>query len=105
MPSMKDRDRLTLRLPPEIMSVMERLAQERGLTHNVVVRQALGILLVAHDAANREWQLELVSQLTERGQVLQDLKRPEEALANFQRVWDISKPQTETAKQYPSWVR
>ncbi len=45
--------RLNLRLPPEIADVMDRLADERGLTHTAVVRQALGVLQAMHDGAKQ----------------------------------------------------
>lgn len=43
--------RVNLHLPPEIAAVMDRLADERGLTRTALVRQALGVMQVCHDAA------------------------------------------------------
>ena len=66
---------------------------------------ALDESLMARDAANHDWQLNFVAILVERGQVLMGMNRPADALKDFQRVWDLSKPQAETVKQYPAWLR
>ena len=66
---------------------------------------ALDESLVAHDAANHDWQLNFVAILVERGQILLEMKRPADALKDFQSVWDMSKPQAGTVKQYPAWLR
>ena len=42
--------RVNLHLPPEIAAIMDRLAEERGLTRTSLVRQALGVMQVCHDA-------------------------------------------------------
>jgi predicted transcriptional regulator len=43
--------RMNLRFPPEVIETMDRLARERGLSRPAIMRQALGVLQVAHDAA------------------------------------------------------
>ena len=46
----------TLNLPPSAADVLNQLAAERGLTRTAVIRQALGYLQVAHEAAkDRKW--------------------------------------------------
>ena len=48
---MKDYIRVVIDLPRPIGAVIDRLAEERGLTRPGVVRQALGVLQVMHDGA------------------------------------------------------
>jgi tetratricopeptide (TPR) repeat protein len=64
----------------------------------------LGEELVAHDPANREWQSSLVTHLTDRGLVLRQLKRPDEALASFRRACELSAARLEVTRQYSEWL-
>ena len=63
----------------------------------------LGEELVAHDPANRDWQLCLVTHLADLGAVLDELERPEEALASLRRAWELSEAHLDTTRQYPEW--
>jgi predicted transcriptional regulator len=42
---------MNLRFPPDVISVVDRLAAERNVTRTILVRQALGVLQAAHDGA------------------------------------------------------
>jgi len=64
----------------------------------------LGEKLVSRDPSNREWLDAFVADLTDRGEILAALNRPEEALANYRRVWELSEPQAGVARQYSEWL-
>jgi hypothetical protein len=48
---MPDDIRINLHLPLAAEAVIKRLCEERGVARTTLVRQALGMLQVAHDAA------------------------------------------------------
>ena len=64
----------------------------------------IGEQLSARDPSNREWQGALVSNLTDRGEVLRRLQRSDEAFDSFRRVWEMSEPQESLARPYAEWM-
>ncbi len=54
---MTSNDRVSVYLPLAAHEVCNRLAKERGLTKSGVMRQALGILQAAHDAAKEGYHV------------------------------------------------
>jgi len=60
--------------------------------------------LVARDSANGEWQMWLVTQLSDRGTALRGAARSSEALESFRRAWEVSEAHADAARQSPDWI-
>jgi len=70
------------------------------------LQRGAGILdqLIAEDPANREWQLIRTNTLTNLGISFRGEDNVGEALATFQRIWDLSHEHPEVLTAYPRWA-
>lgn len=57
----KETVRLNLQVSPEISELVERIADETGSNRGEVIRRALALMKVAHDARQRGKRLGLVT--------------------------------------------
>jgi hypothetical protein len=58
---MRDTTRITIDMPTTlVLSVIDRLAEERGLTRSALCRQGLGVLQAIHDAGKEGMHVGLV---------------------------------------------
>ena len=70
------------------------------------LQRAVAILdpLIAADPANRDWQIIRINVLTHLGIASRGVRDVGEALASFQRVWDLSHEHPEMLTAYPRWA-
>lgn len=70
------------------------------------LQRAAAILeqMIGEDPANRDWQTIRINVLTNLGIAFRGEKTGDEALANFQRVWDLSQAQPKMLTAYPRWA-
>jgi hypothetical protein len=59
--SKKETVRMNLQVSPEINELLEKIADETGSNRSEVIRRALALMKVAHDARQRGKRLGLVS--------------------------------------------
>jgi tetratricopeptide (TPR) repeat protein len=87
-------------------SAQINIDQGRYRAARETLQRGAGMLdqIIAEDPANREWQLVRTNTLTNLGISFRGEDNVGEALATFQRIWDLSHEHPELLTAYPRWA-